>query len=80
MEEASFTSTRPFSVIWLGFIVGLESHPQYELGKKQMKGYSGMISFYIKGGKDEAVKFLQSLNVFYLAESLGGYESLAEHP
>lgn len=62
------------------FFVGLESHPQYELAKKQMKGYSGMITFYIKGGVKEATKFLQSVKVFCLAESLGGYESLCEHP
>ena len=62
------------------FFVGLESHPQYELAKKQMNGYSGMITFYIKGGVKEATKFLQSVKVFCLAESLGGYESLCEHP
>jgi len=59
---------------------GLPSHPQHELAKRQMKGYSGMITFYIKGGVKEATKFLQSVKVFCLAESLGGYESLCEHP
>lgn len=59
---------------------GLRSHPQYEVMKKQTRGYSGMITFYIKGGLDEARIFLTSLQVFTLAESLGGYESLAEHP
>jgi len=56
------------------------SHPQYELFKKQCKGWSGMLTFYIRGGLKEAKTFLQQLKVFTLAESLGGFESLAEHP
>lgn len=59
---------------------GLKSHPQHELAKRQMRGYSGMITFYIKGGEAEARKFLSTLKLFTLAESLGGYEGLAEHP
>jgi cystathionine gamma-lyase len=59
---------------------GLKSHPQYELAKRQMRGYSGMVTAYIKGGEEEAKIFLSNLKVFTLAESLGGYESLAEHP
>ncbi|CAG8434371.1 1973_t:CDS:2 [Ambispora gerdemannii] len=59
---------------------GLESHPQHTLAKKQAKGFGGMVSFRIKGGFDSANKFLQSLKLFTLAESLGGVESLAEHP
>ncbi|ESO04975.1 hypothetical protein HELRODRAFT_111430 [Helobdella robusta] len=59
---------------------GLPSHPQHAIAKKQCKGYSGMITFSIKGGREEACLFLKSLKVFSLAESLGGYESLAEHP
>ncbi|KAL4235449.1 hypothetical protein ACF0H5_007085 [Mactra antiquata] len=59
---------------------GLPSHPQYELAKRQMRGFSGMVSFYVKGGKKEADIFLKSLKVFTLAESLGGFESLAELP
>ncbi|XP_025110485.1 cystathionine gamma-lyase-like [Pomacea canaliculata] len=59
---------------------GLESHPQYELAKCQMKGFSGMVTFLIKGGKEEASTFLKSLKIFTLAESLGGYESLCELP
>lgn len=59
---------------------GLPSHPQHELAKKQTYGHSGIMSFYIKGGMEESTKFLQSLEVFTLAESLGGYESLAEVP
>lgn len=59
---------------------GLPSHPQHELAKRQMKGYSGMITFFIKGEEPQARMFLKSLKVFTLAESLGGFESLAEHP
>lgn len=59
---------------------GLPSHPQHELAKRQMKGFSGMCTFVIEGGKAEATLFLQTLKVFQLAESLGGYESLAELP
>jgi cystathionine gamma-lyase len=59
---------------------GLRSHPQYVLAKKQMDGFSGMISFEIKGGKPAALTFLRALRLFALAESLGGVESLIEHP
>lgn len=59
---------------------GLKSHPQYELAKKQMSGYGGMITFFIKGGLSASRKFLESVQVFALAESLGGVESLIEHP
>lgn len=59
---------------------GLPSHPQHELLKKQAYGHSGMISFYLKGGLEESNKLLSSLKLFTLAESLGGYESLAELP
>lgn len=60
---------------------GLESHPQYELAKSQMKEFGGMVSFTFKSGKKEdAIKFLEKLKVFTLAESLGGVESLANHP
>lgn len=59
---------------------GLESHPQHALAKEQMSGFGGMITFYIKGGMDSARKFLENVNVFALAESLGGVESLIEHP
>ncbi|KAK4875299.1 hypothetical protein RN001_011721 [Aquatica leii] len=59
---------------------GLVSHPQHELFKQQTSGHSGMISFYIRGGLKESEKFLSNLKLFTLAESLGGYESLAELP
>lgn len=59
---------------------GLPSHPQHELAKKQTYGHSGIMSFYIKGGIEESTVLLKALEVFTLAESLGGYESLAEVP
>ena len=59
---------------------GLKSHPQYETGLAQSTGFGGMVSFEIRGGEKEAVQFLESLELFTLAESLGGVESLIEHP
>ncbi len=59
---------------------GLASHPQYELAKKQMSGAGGMMTFLLKGGLDEARRFLENVKLFALAESLGGVESLIEHP
>ncbi len=59
---------------------GLSSHPQHELARKQMKGFGGMISFVIKGGLEPARRFLETTKVFACAESLGGVESLIEHP
>lgn len=59
---------------------GLESHPQHALAKEQMHGFGGMITFHIKGGLESARKFLENVNIFSLAESLGGVESLIEHP
>ncbi|MBU0677601.1 MAG: PLP-dependent aspartate aminotransferase family protein [Verrucomicrobia bacterium] len=59
---------------------GLESHPDHELAKKQMTGFGGMLSFDIKGGSDAAFKFIGELTLYAFAESLGGVESLIEHP
>ena len=61
---------------------GLASHPQHDLAKRQMpNGFGGMVSFNFKSGeKADAVKFLEHVKVFTLAESLGGVESLANHP
>lgn len=59
---------------------GLKSHPQYEIGQKQMKGSGGMITFFLKGGISESRKFLENVKLFALAESLGGVESLVDHP
>ena len=63
------------------FYPNLASNPQLELAKKQMKTFGGMISFTFKSGKKEdSIQFLEKLKVFTLAESLGGVESLANHP
>ncbi|MEH0156377.1 cystathionine gamma-synthase [Limibacter armeniacum] len=59
---------------------GLPSHPQHELAKKQMKAFGGMISVILKGNLEQTKKFLEHCHVFTLAESLGGIESLIEHP
>jgi cystathionine beta-lyase/cystathionine gamma-synthase len=59
---------------------GLAEHPQYQLGRRQMRAPGGMLSLVLRGGEAAARRFLQSLHWFALAESLGGVESLAEHP
>ena len=59
---------------------GLESHPQHALARSQMSGFGGMITFFLKGGLPEARAFLEKVRLFTLAESLGGVESLIEHP
>ena len=64
-------------VYWPGF----EDHPNHHIAKEQMKDFGGMISFVPKGGSyDDAIKIVEKLQVFTLAESLGGVESLAGHP
>jgi cystathionine beta-lyase/cystathionine gamma-synthase len=62
------------------FYPGLASHPGSEVAKRQMKAPGGMISFELKGGIPASTGFLKALRVFACAESLGGVESLAEHP
>lgn len=59
---------------------GLASHPQHAIAKQQMSAFGGMITILLKGGEAESRRFLESCNVFALAESLGGVESLIEHP
>ncbi len=59
---------------------GLESHPQYKLIKKQMKGFGGMVSFELDTSKVSCEALFKKLKYFSLAESLGGVESLIEHP
>lgn len=64
-------------VYWPGF----ETHPNHEIAKAQMKDFGGMVSFVTKGNDfDEAIKIVENLKIFTLAESLGGVESLAGHP
>lgn len=59
---------------------GLTSHPHHELAKRQMSGFGGMVSFVIRGGLGQARAFLENVRIFSLAESLGGVESLVNHP
>ncbi|KAA3602152.1 MAG: cystathionine gamma-synthase [Calditrichaeota bacterium] len=61
------------------FYPGLESHPQHELAKKQMRGFGGMVTLEM-GSVENAKKFLDNVKIFALAESLGGVESLISHP
>lgn len=76
---AKYLSTHPKieNVYWPGF----EDHPNHGIAKKQMKDFGGMISFTTKGNNyDEAIRIVENLKIFTLAESLGGVESLAGHP
>src|SRR3954466_5423891 len=59
---------------------GLPEHPQHVLARKQMKGFGGMLPFVVKGGLPAARTFLKAVRIFTCAESLGGVESLIEHP
>jgi cystathionine gamma-lyase len=59
---------------------GLASHPQHDLAKRQTDGFGGMLTFTLRGGLEEARSFLSKVRLFTLAESLGGVESLIEHP
>lgn len=79
MKVAEFLSSHP--EVEKVFYPGLPDHPFHAIAKKQMGGFGGMVSFTFKSGKKEdAVAFLENLKVFTLAESLGGVESLANHP
>ena len=62
------------------FYPGLNSDPNHEVAKKQMKGFGGIVSIDLKGDINSAKKFLENIEIFTLAESLGGVESLIEHP
>ncbi|MGV3624968.1 MAG: cystathionine gamma-synthase [Archangium sp.] len=75
---AAFLVTQPKvnKVTW----PGLSSHPQHALAKRQMKGFGGMMTFEMKGGLEAARRFLKTVKIFACAESLGGVESLIEHP
>jgi O-succinylhomoserine (thiol)-lyase len=59
---------------------GLKSHPGHEIARRQMKGFGGMVSFELKGGIETVTRFLRSIKIFAVAESLGGVASLVEHP
>ena len=76
---AEFLANHPKieNVYWPGF----ESHPNYDVAKEQMNDFGGMVSFTTKGNNyEEAIKIVENLKLFTLAESLGGVESLAGHP
>jgi cystathionine gamma-lyase len=59
---------------------GLASHPQHALATKQMDGYGGMVSVWFKGGLEKATRVMERTELFTCAESLGGVESLVNHP
>jgi cystathionine gamma-lyase len=59
---------------------GLASHPDHDLAKRQMDGFGGMLSIRLKGGFEAAKRFCERTELFTLAESLGGVESLVNHP
>ena len=78
MEIARFLVNHP-KVAWIKY-PGLESHPQYELAKKQMRGFGSMLSFGLKGGFEAGKKLMNSVRLSTLAVSLGGVETLIQHP
>jgi len=78
MAVATYLESHP--LVEKVYYPGLKSHPQHELMKRQCTGFSGMVSMVIKGDIETARRFLKSVKLFSLAESLGGYESLIEHP
>lgn len=78
MQLAEWLEKHP-KVEWVSY-PGLPSHPQYELGKKQMAGPGSLISFGLKGGLDAGKKLMNNIHMILLAVSLGGVESLISHP
>jgi len=78
LKVAQFLEDHP--VIEKVIYPGLQSHPQHELARRQMRGPGGMISVLVRGGTDAARRFASRTRLFALAESLGGVESLVEHP
>ena len=68
------------SVISKVYYPGLKNHEGYEVAKKQMNGFGGIVTCVLSGGLDKARRFLETCQIFQLAESLGGVESLIEHP
>ena len=79
MKVAEFLSNHP--EVEKVYFPGLPDHPSHEIAKKQMSGFGGMVTFTFKSAKkQDAIAFLENLKVFTLAESLGGVESLANHP
>ena len=78
MELASWLTKHP-KVDHVAY-PGLANHPEHAVAKRQMSGFGGMVTVYLKGGEPEARRFLENCHLFTLAESLGGVESLVDHP
>lgn len=78
MQVAEFLQAHP-KVDWIRY-PGLNNHPQYELAKSQMKGFGSMMSFGLKGGYDAGKKLMDNVHLAMLAVSLGGVETLIQHP
>lgn len=78
IKVAGFLQAHP-KVAWIRY-PGLENHPQYELAKSQMKGFGSMMSFGLKGGYDAGKKLMDNVHLAMLAVSLGGVETLIQHP
>jgi methionine-gamma-lyase len=78
MKIARYLQSHP-KIAWIKY-PGLETHPQYELAKKQMKGTGGMMSFGVKGGYEAGSKLMDNVHLALLAVSLGGVETLIQHP
>lgn len=78
MKVAQFLENHP-KISWVKY-PGLESFPQYELAKRQMSGPGSMISFGVKGGLEAGKKLMDNVHLALLAVSLGGVETLIQHP
>ena len=78
MKIAEFLQSHP-KVAWIRY-PGLKEHPQYELAKTQMKGFGSMMSFGLKGGYEAGSKLMDNVHLAILAVSLGGVETLIQHP
>jgi len=78
MKVAEFLQSHP-DIAWINY-PGLPSHPQYELAKTQMKGFGSMMSFGLKGGYEAGRKLMDNVHLAILAVSLGGVETLIQHP
>ncbi|HNW90829.1 MAG TPA: aminotransferase class I/II-fold pyridoxal phosphate-dependent enzyme [Bacteroidales bacterium] len=78
MKIAEYLQSHP-KIAWIKY-PGLKTHPQYELAKKQMNGFGGMMSFGLKGGYEAGSKLMDNVHLALLAVSLGGVETLIQHP
>ncbi len=78
MQVAEFLANHP-KIAWIKY-PGLKTHPQHELAKKQMKGFGAVMSFGLKGGYEAGEKLMNNVHLALLAVSLGGVETLIQHP